>query len=495
MTNFRSSALALISGAFSLTLLTGCPNAGTQPPAPVTDASASPTAAAPSPTGSGPVVAAPGSAAPTASAAPSNVATSTLRGKVYDEDGATVTGARVRVRSLNTAVPFDSTVDVLSGSYVVNQVPTGTQVEITATKDGWTPRTRVDSLLDSTGIANIVNFGGSLSDQEDPEGVPFFISDHPEITSASATRTAEKLTYVIKLSEPLDATNRRRFENAMAITATDRNGGIVALGTDSTFLGDRVRATASWDETGSVMTYTFEAPLLAKNDADTTYRLALTRAEGDEVIEDAAGNVLGQTVPAAGAYAEAFKLASPVAPTTESAAARWAAAHTGTASFEVPEDDTKPTLVSVTGAPITTGGTSQFRFSLTFSEPMRVFPEATGFSATVTELNNYYFALSEDEVGDLDMDTNSAATVSDATTANAALDANTVFRFGAGTVQFSDSDPKVVHVSVDRSWVPADARFVKVRVDNVEDPAGNVISTGGKVASDLTADNIKGGAI
>jgi hypothetical protein len=98
------------------------------------------------------------------------------------------------------------------------------------------------------------------------------------------------------------------------------------------------------------------------------------------------------------------------------------------------------------------------------------------------------------------MDTN-PITVSDATQAQAAMDANSVFRFDAtGTpakveVSFSTTDPKVVYVTVDRALVPTDAKFFKVRVDNVEDPARNVIATGNENAADQTADNIKMGAI
>jgi hypothetical protein len=421
----------------------------------------------------------------------------TLRGKVYDEAGATVSGAKVKIRSLSTSTPFETTVDVTGGSYVANGVPAGAQIEITASKDGWTSRTRVESLLDSTGDANIVNFGGALNEQVDPESAPYFISDYPEVVSASATRTDAKLTYVVRLSEPLDQDNRRRFENAFSVTAPDGEGGIVTLRKDSAFLDDRVLAKMTWDATGAILTYEFEAPLLARTTDETRYTLTLSRAEGESIIEDASGHRLGFIeTPGGSTYARAFKLSAPGAPADSSATARWTAAHTGSASFTVPEDDTKPTLVSVSGNAIQSGG-DKFRFSLTFSEPMQVYPGApVGAAASALVLNNYLFALSEDDLNGIDMD-GTPITVANALQAQAAMDAESVFNFDAAgaTVTHSTTDAKVVHVTVNRDLVPTAAKFFKVRVENVQDPADNIIATGNEVAADNTADNIKMGAI
>jgi hypothetical protein len=62
-------------------------------------------------------------------------------------------------------------------------------------------------------------------------------------------------------------------------------------------------------------------------------------------------------------------------------------------------------------------------------------------------------------------------------------------------VSFSDTDPKVVSVIVPRSVIPTTAKFAKVRLDNVQDPAGNSISLAGANAADKTADNIKAGSL
>jgi hypothetical protein len=499
MFQLRSHASLILCSAISAVLLTGCPNAGTQPP--LAGASGSPdsqpSAGASTPAGEASQPPTGASVAPSATPSSGPARIATLRGKVYDESGATVTGAKVKIRSLSTATPFETTVDVTGGSYVANSVPAGAQIEITATKDGWTSRTRVESLLDSTGDTNIVNFGGVLNDQEDPESAPYFISDYPEVVSATATRTDSKLTYVVRLSEPLDTTNQRRFENAFSVAAPDGDGGIVTLRKGSTFLDDRVVAKMTWDTTGAILTYEFEAPLLARNSDETRYTLTLPRAEGDPLIEDASGHRLGfLDTPEGSTYARAFKLAAPGAPADNSAAARWTASHTGSASFTVPEDDTKPTLVSVSGNTIQSAG-DKFRFTLTFSEPMQVYPGGTtGAAASTLVLSNYRFVLSEEDVAGVDMDA-TPGTVANATQAQAAMNDETVFTFDAAvaTVALSTTDAKVVQVTVNRDLVPTDAKFVKVRVDNVQDPADNVIGTGNEVAADNTADNIKMGAI
>jgi hypothetical protein len=235
----------------------------------------------------------------------------------------------------------------------------------------------------------------------------------------------------------------------------------------------------------------------SKGTDEQKYTLTFSRGTSDEQIEDATGKRLGflNTAPDS-LYSEAFKLSTPTSPASGSAEDLWKATHTGTASFDVPEDDTKPTLVSVSGSPISNDG-DKFRFSLTFSEPMKVYPDADGFDASALEKGNYRFALSEDDVKGVDMDATLGAQVTDAPSAEAALAAESVFQFDPAdmTVAFSNSDPKVIHVTVPRSHVPAAAKAFKVSVEGVKDPAGNLVATGNEVASDQTADNIKMGAI
>jgi hypothetical protein len=419
----------------------------------------------------------------------------TLQGKVYDETGALVQGATIHVRSLSSQVKFDSTVETTGGTYVVNNVPTGAQIEITATKPDWTSRVRVESLLATSNATNTVNFGGPASDPQDSRGAAYFISSFPEIVSASGNYDGAKLVYTIKFSESLDADNQRRAENALSITSPDPNGGFITIRKGTTFLNDKILAQAAWDATGTTLTFTFEAPLLGDKNDKKTYTLTLVRGEGEDLIKDKQGNVLGLIAPNAGsAYAEPFKLTSLTLSNESTAQARWAATHTGSGSFNVPKDDQAPKLVSLTTTPIVVNGVDNTRFVLTFNEPMRVYPQATGFSSTVQTLSNYVFALSDRSMESVDMN----ATVNATVNTSSDVTFNTPFRFGAGsgaTVSFSDTDPKVVSVIVPRSVIPTTAKFAKVRLDNVQDPAGNSISLAGANAADKTADNIKAGSL
>lgn len=494
MFRFRSISASIFASSLSVTLLAGCPNAGTQPPTatPSTSPSAQPTTSAEpttSPTSSA-------TANPSMTPSTNPLEATTLRGKVFNESGATVSGAKVKVRSLSASNPFETTVDVTGGAYVANDVPAGVQVEVTAMKDNWTSRSRVEALLPlSSSQPNVVNFGGPLNDTEDPEGAAYFISNYPEVVSAVPKVEPAKFTYVIRFSEPLDATNQRRAENALSISSADPNGGFIVLKRGSTFNGDRVTSQITWDETGSVMTYTIDAPLFASSAGDKTYSLTFVRGESEEVVEDGEGNALGFMAPdPSSTYTEAFKLSALRLTAESTHQARWEATHTTNATFKVAKDETKPTLVSVAGTPVVVNGQTQYRFALTFSEPMRVFPEGTGFSPTVQTLSNYVFALSDEDLKGTDMEGTSGI-VSTPTEAAAAVASEAPFRFAAGTVDFSTTDPKVVNVTVDRALVPTEATVFKVRVTDVADPAGNVINTGNKASADLTADNIKIGTI
>lgn len=501
----RLKLAPLVAGSLSLLLLSGCPNAGTQPPVNPTSASPSPvatTAATTSPSTSespAAVASAPAttdsstSPMPTASGTSQQVAT--LQGRVYDEAGALVQGASVHVRSLTTQVKFDSTVETTGGTYVMNSVPTGTQIEISVSKPNWTTRTRVESLLATSNATNTVNFGGSPSEPQDSRGAGYFISNFPEVTSANGVYDGSKLIYTVRFSEPLDVDNQRRVENALSITTPDPNGGFITIRKGTMFLTDADVATATWDTTGTTMTFTFPAPLRGDKNDKKTYTLTLSRSEGDEPIKDMQGNVLGLTAPNPGsAYPEAFKLSNLVLSTESTPQARWATTHTGSASFSVPKDDQAPKLVSLLTSPIVVNGVDCIRFIMVFNEPMRVYPKASGFMTSIQTLSNYTFALSDQPMDSVDM----AATQGVAVNTSSDVVFNTPFQFGGSsgaTVAFSDTDPKVLAVVVPRSVIPATAKFVKARVLNVQDPAGNAVSTGGANAADKTADNVKAGSL
>ncbi|MEB3197033.1 MAG: carboxypeptidase-like regulatory domain-containing protein, partial [Candidatus Sericytochromatia bacterium] len=166
----RKQMAAAVAGTLSLSMLTGCPwgtPTATQSPAPAAATpAASPVAPVASPSAAAPIASpstdATGTAAPSLPpAAPAASGEKVIvSGNVYDEKGATVDGATIIVKSLDKTAPYEFSTTTTQGSYVLNSVPEGANVEIIASKDGWTSRRRVGSFQKAaTGKKNIIDFG------------------------------------------------------------------------------------------------------------------------------------------------------------------------------------------------------------------------------------------------------------------------------------------------------------------------------------------------
>ena len=130
---------------------------------------------------------------------------------MYDEEGATVDGALITVKSLDSSVPYTATATTSQGSWVVNNVPEGANVEVVASKDGYTTRRRTSSFQKSaTGTKNTVNFGAAggnaATDSADAIGEAYYISDYPEIASTEPAPDPtgldnQKLTFNVRVSQ------------------------------------------------------------------------------------------------------------------------------------------------------------------------------------------------------------------------------------------------------------------------------------------------------
>jgi hypothetical protein len=401
---------------------TACAPATTTPPLPTGSASpsASPSAGTTNPTPS-----------PSASADTGSTATPTpnqggavnpklvvLSGTVYDEAGATVNGATVAVKSLDASNPYTANVTTAEGSYVVNNVPEGVNVEISVTKNGFTTRKRVGVFQAAASQKNELNFGSALNSTTD-SGSAYFISKYPEVTATEPAYNASgvdnsKLVYKLKLSEGLDDTNRRRFEDAIRVlpavskaapgqaptpvdltdlnnTTTDYNpeaiGATAALWPyvikkGTLFLNDSTtRATVDWNADFSEATLTFNAPLIADRTDTTKYEVVLVA--GADKIVDKDNNQLGtdksnslSAYPGAGyIIRNAFVPNNlTISGTPANAGERWAATHKTASIFSVNQDLQEPTLTAVT---YTKNLGSDSRFELTFNEPIAAFNGTT----------------------------------------------------------------------------------------------------------------------
>ena len=361
----RKQMVAAVAGTLSLAVLTGCP-AATAPTPPTTS---TPASAAPSAPAS---VAPPASTAPTtapstepgattepgaspttnASAPPPSGKLVIVSGNVYNEEGATVNDAVITVKSLDTSVPYEATATTNAGSWVVNNVPEGANVEIVASKDGWTSRRRVGSFQQqATGRRNVINFGaagGSAgTNDDDATGEAYFISDYPEITATTPVHEAtgveaNTVSYKLTFSEPLSVDSRANFDDVFHILPANRyaansttgfvtneatldfdrgednlsNDGIGAtadtlaefvdlggvtggadtysLGEGDTFLGsssNRMRGT--WNEAGTEVTYTLNAGLLTDDNNAAKYQAVLVVDNAADELRDMNNKNLG----------------------------------------------------------------------------------------------------------------------------------------------------------------------------------------------------------
>lgn len=467
------------------------------------------------------------------------VQTATLRGKVYDEQGAPVRDGEVIVKSLTEGQAFEAKAPILAGSYVMNEVPAGVLLQITARKDGWTQRSRVETLVGHR-TDTAIDFGGPNS--------PYFLSDYPEVAAVVPAKDAEiapgKLQYELTLSEPLEEVSRRRFENALRLLPANdaANGGAAGSTTElaaqedtgfpfdmlidgnaavapyavkkgSTFGQDtEKRAAIAWSEDFRKATLVFDAPLIQSDDQLAAYQLVLVSEGASARITDAAGKQLGtnaagslSSYPGAGRLilsafqAPNLNLSAITGLTAGSAEARWAATHLNQGAFKLNKDTTAPKLEALEVARIG----DDTRLELMFSEPMAAYNGTTSglvsaeLGNDATDLANYTFALGKaaSEIDGVKLDVASPAEVDPKAVASygASADRGKAFRFApnafaasrAAAVQGSvvvEVDPlnarRVLLTIIDRpGFFHDEATAIKGRVINVADPAGNAITS------------------
>ncbi|PIW17125.1 hypothetical protein COW36_09970 [bacterium (Candidatus Blackallbacteria) CG17_big_fil_post_rev_8_21_14_2_50_48_46] len=83
---------------------------------------------------------------PSATSDISVIEKTTFNGKLFDDLGQPLNGALVKVRSLNSQVPFEAETLTSGGTFAFNNAPSGVQIEITISKPGFASRKRVEVL-------------------------------------------------------------------------------------------------------------------------------------------------------------------------------------------------------------------------------------------------------------------------------------------------------------------------------------------------------------
>lgn len=464
--------------------------------------------------------------------APTPILKTILAGTVYDENGEPVDGAKVTIKSLAPTTPYEKTVDTQNGTYSVDDAPADVQLELTATKTGWTSRSRTE-VINADGASG-VDFGGVT----DLKGAVYFLSNHPEIVKTEpsddqALADASSLVYKLTLSEPLDEANQTRFAEALRVfpanSVADTNpddaliaSDMVDLATvevtedklayvvkkDSTFLGNAAtKATVTWDADGKVATFTFPAPLIAGDKAEALYNIALVNT--GNAIKDTEGNRLG-TDPAGsfsaqpalnGIWCGTFKDGFMSLGTAATAEEKWLRTHHVAGAFKVPSDTTKPVLTDFS----VIEDTNYTRLLLTFNEPMSAYAGGSvGLSNVImpdekinTMLSYFTFAVAETQgkVDAVELDGSGVTGIKvDDANFTGTTNLEKEFKFVAellGQVQVTlDPDnPKVLRIDLrekDNSAFrfPASLTAIKVRTSiDIMDPAGNRAEATSKIGT------------
>jgi hypothetical protein len=251
------------------------------------------------------------------------------RGRVYDEAGRPVAdGAQVWIQSVNPQYPFATAAPVENGQYGA-LVPVGLQLSWSVARAGWTTRSRVETLLPIGIPAHFIDFGGNHP--EDAEGAAHFVASKPEVWAVDnlAAIDDRNFHFKLRLSEPLDEANRRRFVQAVTVvpaneaalvppytgtwhTPAAAPSAVPRLGDLNHYLSadggadpmgySAFALTCRWDESGRELTVTAPMPTHVRDPLNARYDVALfapeatpiTDAEGHRLGTDAAGTLDAQ---------------------------------------------------------------------------------------------------------------------------------------------------------------------------------------------------------
>jgi hypothetical protein len=330
----------------------------------------------------------------------------TLTGKVYDDAGMPLDGATVQVSS-EQYPQLNQTINAIGGSFGVTNVPEGALVRLTATKGGYTLRERVIEARLKTPGSEVdpgrIDFGGFGN------GMLHFISRYPEIVEVTPGNkatgvTTSPLKIVLKLSHPLDARDRNRFEGLLEVRFQTR-GEVQVIRAGTAYL-DRA-ARIDWDASGQVATFMFDAPLVTDTPSGAAVTIGLNQSAAlDEFPKSKDGYRLGndrapETREGTGArvlnQVAAFARTEfdAVPSTRPSALGLWGLTHATTSSFTLGSDKTAPDVVRVSSISDAAGD----RFVVVFSKPMRGFPERA-VDPSVLRSSNYRYFLGNTNTND-----------------------------------------------------------------------------------------------
>ena len=194
---------------------------------------------------------------------------------VVDETGHKLNGVKLRALSLNARTPYDSTIISNNGYYEFVNVPVYATIQVTANKDGYTPRVKTVVHLCSIcyRIETIdINFGLDSDGNLEPN---YALSDKPEVTSISpnfnTTEINPATSFTLKFSEPMD-------KNSVETNFVIRNRTDYIFSNSSSYGGrfkdvyDAKYYNASWNSANDEVTFTPKKGTYIPTDIDSTKR-------------------------------------------------------------------------------------------------------------------------------------------------------------------------------------------------------------------------------
>lgn len=328
------------------------------------------------------------SVVPSVSPTPENTTTSdtkdnaTFNGTVYDTSGVPVEGANVNAVSIDSAISWKGDTQITSGgSYVFRNAPVGVRLQITASKDGWTSRTRTEVLksnLTGDPNANKFDFEGRDAIQDEPEVSQLKINDKL-ITGAGKILTGigesqrplsttppnisalnpSNLKFDFTFSEPVDTED---FENGFIVYSQEFQRDGAVNGTVKTDIDSGLNDISfDWNSSRTNVVVETNKPVLAQKTADEArYNLFLN---SDAVKDDSGKSALAYT---SSNNQGVFRFSSKT--TSDNVV------------FSVNNDTVAPALSSISAK---SGGGSNDTVELRFTEPLDV----VGFTSPLASLN------------------------------------------------------------------------------------------------------------
>ncbi|MBT9545529.1 MAG: Ig-like domain-containing protein [Candidatus Sericytochromatia bacterium] len=305
----------------------------------------------------------------------------TFNGKIFDDTNSPLDGVTVKVKSLNSSVPFEAETVTAGGTYAFNNAPSGVQVEIVSSKAGFTTRKRVEVLKSNKQgdpNANRYDFG------TDGGAATFSaaynaLSDKPEVVMVTPSRNASgidpKTSFVLKFSEPMDKKTAEdtftvRSFNSRKMTVDAGNlrvaggantltgNGLIAtnfVGANSSKVWDKDAFNISWNSDDTEVTFSFKEEKLLPTDKDSNlvpdYNVAFNGFNSnDRLLKDKSGISRSEKhfKLTDGDFEESYK-------------------------FSIKTDEVKPTITGITAETNENGGQNGDSVRVRYSERMIIY--------------------------------------------------------------------------------------------------------------------------